>query len=299
MHKNTDLNLFKVFTAIYQQRNLTRAAESLSVTQPAVSNALNRLRANFNDQLFIRTHQGMTPTPFSESIIERVREALQLLNSSLSIKEIFDPASSKRKFSISMNDLIEGMLLPKLISRMQEDAPNVSLECVHIKRTELERELAKGSIDLGLDVALNNTSAQLEIHKSESAPLVCIVRKDHPIIKQNLSMQQYLELKHLVVSTRRKGLSYEDIVLKRLGEKRKIALRIPYYRVATLIVQQTDLALTVPKNLADPREHSIFELPYEISPLSLNLCWHKNTKDDPGIVWLRNIVAELSQSFAN
>ena len=299
MHKNTDLNLFKVFIAIYQQQNLTRAAEALSVTQPAVSNALNRLRINFNDQLFIRTHLGMTPTPFSESIIERVQEAIQLLNSSLSSKELFEPANSKRRFSISMNDLMEGILLPKLIERIQKEAPNIILECFHVGRPNLESELGKGSIDLALDVAMANSSSQLEMHKIESAPFVCVVRKDHPSIKDTLSMQEYLDLKHIVVSSRRKGLSYEDSVLKRLGHKRKIALRIPYYRVAPLIVEQSDLAITVPRSLVDDEKFKVLQLPFDVSNLKLNLYWHKNTQDDPGIIWLRSIVSELALNFAN
>ena len=299
MQKNTDLNLFKVFIAIYQQQNLTRAAEALSVTQPAVSNALNRLRLNFNDQLFIRTHQGMTPTPFSESIIERVQEAIQLLNSSLSSKEVFEPVSSKRRFSISMNDLMEGILLPKLIERIQKEAPNIVLECFHVARSNLESELGKGSIDLALDVAMANTSSQLEMHKIESAPFVCVLRNDHPNIKKTLSIQEYLDLKHIVVSSRRKGLSYEDSVLKRLGHKRKIALRIPYYRVAPLIVEQSDLAITVPRTLVDKSKFKVLELPFNVPNLKMNLYWHKNTQDDPGIIWLREIVNELAVNFVN
>ena len=299
MHKNTDLNLFKVFIAIYQQQNLTRAAEALSVTQPAVSNALNRLRLNFNDQLFIRTHQGMTPTPFSESIIERVQEAIQLLNSSISSKEIFDPSTSKRRFSVSMNDMMEGILLPKLIERIQNEAPNLVLECIHVKRTDLESELGKGSIDLALDVAIVTSSTQLEMSKIESAPFVCVVRKDHPSIKDKLSMQEYLDLKHIVVSSRRKGLSYEDSVLKRLGHKRKIALRIPYYRVAPLIVEQCDLAITVPRTLVDKSKFKVLELPFNVPNLKMNLYWHKNSQDDPGIIWLREIVSELAVNFVN
>lgn len=292
--KNTDLNLFKVFVAIYEQRNLTRAAEALSVTQPAVSNALNRLRQNFNDQLFIRTHQGMAPTPFADSVIERIQEALQLLNSSIASKEIFDPATSKRNFSISMNDLIEGMLLPKLMQTIQKLAPNVRLECFYVQRNEVERELGKGSIDLALDAAMVTQGTQLESNELHTATFVCMLGKKYTSVGNNLSMEEYLGLKHLVVSSRRKGLSYEDAELKRLGHKRNISLRIPYYRVAPLIVQQTNLALTIPQSLAEQYKLKTFPLPFNLDPLQLNLYWHRTAINDPGINWLKTIIFELS-----
>lgn len=291
--KNTDLNLFKVFVAIYQQRNLTRASESLSVTQPAVSNALNRLRVNFNDQLFIRTHQGMTPTPFADSIIERVQEALQLLNSSLSSKESFDPATSKRRFRLSMNNLIESMLLPDLIREAQKIAPNVRFDCYEFPRKEVESMLSKGSLDLVLDATLPTAGSQVESLRFKGEEIMCVVRKDHPLIGDTLSMEEYLNLQHVIISSRRMGLSYEDKALKRQGHKRHIALSTTHFHIAPTVVQQTDLALTVLRSFAEKYDVKILPLPFHLEPIDWHVHWHKSTKDDAANIWLRELVTKL------
>ncbi|MBT8142172.1 MAG: LysR family transcriptional regulator [Gammaproteobacteria bacterium] len=292
---NTDLNLFKVFVAIYQQRNLTRAAELLSVTQPAVSNALNRLRNSFDDKLFIRTHKGMVPTPFAESIIERVQEALQILNSSLISKETFDPSTSRRIFRISMNDLTEEKLLPRLIQELQKRAPGIELDCFHVKRANIESEMSKGMLDLALDATISVGSNQLNSQSHEGSRFVCMLSKNHSSIHGNsISLKEYLGLNHIVVSNRRRGLSYEDTVLKQLGLKRNIALRISHYLVAPLVVKHSDLALTIPESLAERHDNKILELPYEIKPLGWRLYWHKSTEDDSANKWIRGLVAELA-----
>lgn len=291
--QNTDLNLFKVFVAIYQQRNLTRAAEVLSVTQPAVSNALNRLRVNFKDQLFIRTHQGMTPTAFADSIIERVQEALQLLNSSLSSKESFDPANSKRRFRISMNNLIESMMLPELVREAQNIAPNVRFDCYEVPRKEVESELGKGSIDLVLDATLPTPGSQLESLTIKGENIVCVVRKDHPTIGDTINLEEYLNLQHVIISNRRMGLSYEDKALKRLGHRRHIALSTTHFHIAPTVVQQTDLALTVIQTFAEQYDVKILPLPFHLEPIDWHVQWHKSTQDDAANIWLRNLVTKL------
>src|SRR6185312_10545928 len=123
-----DLNLFVVFEAVYRTRNLTRAAEALFITQPAVSNALARMRKAFDDPLFVSTSSGMVPTPAAENIIGRVREALQLLDSSTHAGGRFDPATSQRTFRLSMNDLTEALLLPALEDALQRLAPGIRIE---------------------------------------------------------------------------------------------------------------------------------------------------------------------------
>lgn len=291
--KSTDLNLFKVFMAIYQEQNLTRAAEVLSITQPAVSNALSRLRNSFNDPLFVRSHQGMTPTPFAESIISRVQEAMNLLESSLYINENFDPKVSRRTFSISMNDLSESMVLPKLINAFQKEAPLAKLDCFYVDRQDMEKELSSGKIDVALDVPITNMTTQIESKAMLSQDYVCVVRKKHPLASKKLDMDNYLDLQHAVVSSRRRGLSYEDSVLKRLGHKRKISLRMPYYYVAPVVVQKSDLALTIPRVLAQSFDLKILELPFSLEPLKWNLFWHKNNVSDPAITWLRELILSI------
>jgi len=245
--KSADLNLFKVFIAIYQQRNLTRAADMLSITQPAVSNALNRLRANFDDQLFVRSHHGMNPTPFAESIVDRVQEALHLLDSSLTVGEDFDPLKTRRTFNISMNDISESMILPKVMKAFHAQAPMAKLECYYVSRRDVEKELSIGGIDLAIDVKVVSTTTQVISDVLKTEDYVCAVRKGHPFNNKKISLEEYLELDHMVISNRRKGISYEDTALKTLGHKRKVTLRIPYYNVAPQILNECDLCGTMPK----------------------------------------------------
>jgi DNA-binding transcriptional LysR family regulator len=177
---------------------------------------------------------------------------------------------------------------------IQKIAPNIRLECSYVQRKEIERELGKGSIDLALDAAILTQGTQLEYKELHSASFVCMLGKKHSKVGKSLSMDQYLGFKHLVVSSRRKGLSYEDTALKRLGHKRNIALRIPYYRVAPLIVKQTDLALTIPLSLAEQYKLKTVALPFELEPLQMNLYWHKTSVNDPGIDWLKTIITDLN-----
>ena len=207
-----DLNLFIVFDAIYQQRNLTRAAEVLCITQPAVSNALGRLRTTLNDPLFVRTSQGMTPTPLAENIVGRVQEALQLLNTSVTEGEIFQPSETDKVFRFSMNDLAEAMILPNLLEHLREVAPNIGVECYQVNRNDVERELAAGTLDFALDGPLI-AGSQMCTKPLLRQRYACAVRKEHPVVGGSLTLDQYLELDHVVVSSRRKGVSYEDAAL--------------------------------------------------------------------------------------
>src|SRR5579864_7827542 len=149
-----DLNLFVVFEAVYRTRNLTRAAEALFITQPAVSNALARMRKAFDDPLFVSTSSGMVPTPFTENIIGRVREALQLLEASATEGDVFVPAASERTFRLSMPDLTEAILLPAIGEVLQQQAPGMSIECYFTPRSEVAAALATGKIDFAIDVPL-------------------------------------------------------------------------------------------------------------------------------------------------
>jgi len=284
--KSTDLNLFKVFIAIYQQRNLTRAADMLSITQPA----LNRLRSNFDDQLFVRSHQGMNPTPFAESIVDRVQEALHLLDSSLSIGEDFNPATTRRTFNISMNDISESMILPKVMKAFHAQAPLAKLECYYVTRRDVEKELSIGGIDLAIDVKVVSTTTQVISAVLKSEDYVCALRQGHPFDHKNMSLEQYLELDHMVISSRRKGISYEDTALKTLGHKRKIALRIPYYNVAPRILNECDLCGTVPRQLAEQYQLKAYELPFDLKPIDWRMYWHRNAENDRGNIWLRDLL---------
>lgn len=288
-----DLNLFVVFDAIYMQGNLTRAAEVLCITQPAVSNALARLRLIYDDVLFVRTGKGMVPTPLTESIISGIQSALQLLSTSLQEGQVFDPFISHKTFRLSMNDMAEAMIMPKLLSQIQAQAPNAGIECCYVAREDIERELAAGSLDIALDapfVAVGQMQTQALLKQRYA----CAVRHDHPKIGDSISLDEYLALDHLQVSSRRKGRGYEDIGLNRLGRQRKIKMRVQHYQVAPLLVAQTDMALTVPISMARNYDLKILELPYSLPALDWNIYWHKSADQDQANLWLRSMIASLT-----
>jgi DNA-binding transcriptional LysR family regulator len=289
-----DLNLFMVFDAIYQQRNLTRAAEVLCMSQPAVSNALNRLRTSLNDKLFVRSPGGVSPTPMAENIIDRVQEALKLLDASVTEGVVFDPASSTKVFRLSLSDLAQSLFLPRLITQISDQAPNIGLECYYVPRDQVEKELASGTIDLALDVTMV-LGPQTCMQPLMKERYICAVRPDHPDIGDNISLEQYLQLEHIQVSSRRAGAGFEDVALQRLGRQRKVKIRVPHFQVAPQLITNSDMVLTIPMELAKQHNLKILELPFAVAPIDWNLFWHKSAEQDQTNLWIRDQIQRVVQ----
>ncbi len=288
-----DLNLFVVFDAIYTERNLTRAAEILYLSQPAVSNALARLRRTFDDPLFIRMQKTMVPTPAAENMIGRIRKALLLMKSSLQDEGVFHAEKSDKIFRINMSDLIAAMILPPVEEMARARAPGVNLESYHIPRQELARELAMGTMDFSIDVPLLN-DPQLCHAPLLKERYVCMMRKDHPLAREPLTMENYLKLSHIHVSSRRSGQGYVENALNALGLRRHVHLRLQHYMVAPLVVMRSDLALTAPLALVRQYEAHIVELPFDLPDLELHLYWHKSRDADPANLWMRRKIMEAA-----
>lgn len=283
--QQVDLNLFLVFDAVYQERNLTRAAVLLSVTQPAISNALNRLRRSLGDPLFVRTAQGMLPTPVAENLAPKVSAALQLLEAGARVGDSFNARESTKVFRISLNDLAEVSLLPSLLELLQHEAPGIRIESYYVARDDLVAELAAGSVDLGLDVPLRG---QLQLCHAPliTNPYVCLLRPDHPVEKLE-TIEDYLQLQHVLVSNRRSGLGHIDIALESLGQARHISLRMPHYIMGAQAVMRSDLALTAPVSITAHLALKALPLPFQVAPVGWNLYWHKQADEDPANIWLR------------
>jgi len=287
-----DLNLFVVFDAIYTERNLTRAARVLFVTQPAVSNALKRLRQVFNDPLFVRTPRGVTPTPVADGISGAVKEALNLLNISLTEGQDFRPETSGKAFRFSVRDYDEAILIPKLMEQLAVLAPGVSIECYPVPRGQLENELASGALDFALDVPLFS-APQLCRHPLGAERYVCMVRPGHPISGSRLTLDKYLALEHIHISGRRRGVGHVDMALEMLGRQRNIKLRMKNYMAGPQVVANTDLALTLPSNLASMYDLQLFEVPFNVDTLNQYLYWHKSTDQDQASIWMRTLLLGL------
>ncbi|AJY16857.1 LysR family transcriptional regulator [Burkholderia multivorans] len=291
-----DLNLFVVFDAIYNKRNLTRAAELLNLTQPAVSNALARMRKTLNDPLFVSTPAGMMPTPFAENIVGRVREALQLLDSSVHEGDVFDPASSERVFRLSMSDLTEALLLPALGELLQRQAPGMHVRSYTMDRREIATALANGTVDIAIDAPLLGDP---HLHQASLVRdrYACMIRDGHPFKGDTLTMDDYLAMGHIHVSSRRKGSGHVDAELTRLGLRRNIQMRVQHYMVAPLIAMRGDLALTAPLRLLQRYPARILELPFEMPGLEYFCYWHRSADQDQANRWLRERLAELMRDI--
>ncbi len=291
-----DLNLFIVFETIYTEQNLTRAAEILCLSQPAVSNALARLRRTFDDPLFIRSKRAMVPTPVAENIIGRIRDALLLMSSSLNEGGLFEPEKSDKTFRINMSDLIAAMILPPLEETVTGSAPGINLESYHLPRQDLIRELATGAVDFVIDVPLLNDPQLCHLPLLKER-YVCMLRKDHPFAGNRLSLEDYLGFDHIHVSSRRSGQGHVDISLNNLGHKRHIHLRLQHYMVAPLVALRSDMALTTPLGLVRQYEARIMELPFNLADLELHLYWHKSRDEDQANRWMREKIIEISPSY--
>ena len=296
-----DLNLFVVFDAIYREGNITRVASHLKLSQPAVSNALSRLRQTFDDPLFVRTSQGMEPTPVADSMVGDIREAIALLRHSVGVTSRFDPANSERVFRLAMNDLAESLVLPRLHALVKAQAPNSSLSSYYVARESATEELKVGLIDILVDVPMARTKALRQQTLAEF-PYVVAMRREHPLAGGPVTMKDYLASEHLHVSSRRKGRGHVDIALNQLDKKRAVVMRVQNYLVAARITEETDLLWSVPAALADTLSLTKAELPFEVEPLAWNLYWPRNAEDDPASRWMRTaiqkVVAEVAEISA-
>ena len=291
MHiSRVDLNLFTVFDAIYVEGSITRASHKMHLTQPAISHALGRLRLLFGDPLFERRGHTMVPTPLARSIIEPVRLSLRGLEVTLNGLDRFDPATSKRQFMLALRDVLEAAMLAPLMAGIARSAPLVDWRALQVERTELEGELAAGTLDAAIDVLLPLSAdilrAPLAVDKT-----VVLARRGHPQIEAALDLPTYLKQEHVLASSRRRGPGLGDTELSRLGLQRRIRLRCQHYFAACRVVSQTDLVLTMPERFArvvnQQFGNQILPFPLDMAPIDIYLYWHANVDHDPANRWLR------------
>lgn len=291
MHINRiDLNLLVVLDAIYTEGGITKASEKLHLTQPAISHSLGRLRTLFKDELFAREGRAMVPTPLARKLIEPVRRALRGLEVTLNELEKFDPATTQKRFTVGVRDVLEATLLPPLLKRVSQSAPSVDIAAIQADRRELESELAAGTLDAALDVLLSPSENIL--HKKISLDrMVVVARRNHPAVGKRLNLATYLRQHHVLVSSRRSGPGLEDVELNRQGLSRRIRLRCQHYFAACRVVSQTDLILTMPGHYArvanQQFKNQILPLPLEMPPLDAYMYWHTNVDKEPANRWLR------------
>lgn len=288
-----DLNLLPVFEAVFTEGGITRAAERLNLTQPAVSNALARLRAAFNDQLFVRAADGMAPTPAAKAMIGPVREALAQLRVGLDRQAAFDPSKSTRVFNIASGDIAMLALLPALARQLAQENARTAFHWQQAPRPEIAADFTAGQLDLAIEIPAF-ARPDLASERLFSDRYVCVIRKTHPRATGRFTLAHFLELSHIAVSTRRRGKGVIDLALGRIGQRLTPAMRMPHYQPAFHAVMASDLALVAPLSLAQRYDVAIRELPVETPELDLMLFWRRDAAGDAGLAWARDKLIEAA-----
>ena len=294
--RSFDLNLLPVFEAILSEGNLTRAAEKLAMSQPAMSNALARLRTAVGDPLFTRTARGMVPTPRAKLMAGQVRHSLDLIQSCLRQTSDFDFQSSTRTFSIAVEDYGEAVITPRFMDWLTHVAPSVRAKIWPEHNTSvLQEELRNGAVDMAVDYfRLKHegfTNARLMTDE-----LVSMVRVDHPVIGETLTLEQYTTLPHVVLTQKSPMVDRE---LAKLGLSRTKALEVPHFISMPLIVKSTDFICTLPRRMATLySEHfqvRMLKAPIEFPKIPIYLVWSHTLEHDPGHRWLRSSLLRFCQ----
>jgi DNA-binding transcriptional LysR family regulator len=288
-----DLNLLVVFNQLLVDRRVSKAADSLGVSQPAVSNSLAKLRKMLGDELFLRTPKGMEPTPYADQLAESVGYALAMIHSGVNQRTSFDPQAVSRSFTIGMTDIGEIYFLPTLIKRLYRDAPGVALSTVRSTRVNLRDEMEAGKVDIAIGL-LPQLKAGFFQRRLFMQSYVCLMRRGNRLHKRNMSLKEFAAAEHLVVIAEGTGHGKVDELLQRSGIERKVRLTVPHYVSVGHILQGSDLIATVPERLADrllePFALAKVAHPARLPDIAINVFWHAKYHRSPANRWLRDIL---------
>jgi DNA-binding transcriptional LysR family regulator len=295
-----DLNQLVVLDVLLAERSVTRAAQRLGLSQPAVSNALARLRVSLGDPLLIRGAQGMTPTPRALALAPALRDALERVGDAVAGVASFDPAQTSRTFVLAATDYVQFVMLAALVERLQKIAPRVALRVLPIHARSPWHELESGAVDLTLT---GRTGAPRTLHRRRlfGDRVVCILRAGHPRARGRadsaLTLRRYLELGH-VEALPHGGEGLADEALAKLGHARTLILTVPHFLVAPFIVLRSDHCFTLAERIARPMASMVplrvLPLPFELPRVTIWGYWHERLHHDPAHQWLRKVVAETA-----
>ena len=312
--RTLDLNLLRVFDEVMAERSLTRAARNLSLTQPAVSNALRRLRDTLGDELVRRAGQGVEPTPHALALWPSVRQALRQLQSAI-VPSHFAPAEAASTFVLAMADATAAELMGGLAIRLQQAAPGVSVRVVPLTTRDPRRMLTEGQADLALGyfpAVLTDLTARaqtgepinFEHQRLYAGEYVCVMRRGHPLAEVPLTLDTYCAARHLLVSFSGRPYGYVDEALSSMGRQRRIVLTVNQFFTAWRVVVNSDLLTVLPWHFVPTTgmgdQLLVRQLPLEVPPVHVEAVWHERQQDNPAHQWLRQQLLEVAHAaFAN
>ncbi|CUS41457.1 MAG: LysR family transcriptional regulator [Alcanivorax sp.] len=303
-----DLNLLVYLDVLLREGSVTRAAQQLGITQPAMSNGLRRLRDVFGDPLLVRTSDGMTPTQRAQELQPVIRKALGELEAALQPLEEFDAMVSHRVFRIMVSDYAESTLVPELVKRLRTDAPDIILDVLTPSDVTF-KDVEAGKIDMAINRfdEMPQSFHQMTLWKDD---FVCLVNPDHPL-SSNFNLEAYLASKHIWVSKTGMGagvgidpekvvrLGWVDNALSKLGHKRKISVFTRHYQMPALLALNNDLVATLPRKVAEMQAESaallVKEPPFPIPAFELKMAWSPLLQHHQAHRWLRRIIVDVAQ----
>ncbi|MGM9481494.1 LysR substrate-binding domain-containing protein [Roseateles sp. NT4] len=296
-----DLNLLPVFLTLMEERSVTRAAQRLGITQPALSNALTRLRALLQDPLFIRERYGMQPTPKALELAPVIAEALASLDGLILGQQAFDPVKADQLVTLAPNSYVEFALMPAIVARLHERAPGMRLRLTPYGTDLAETGVISGSTALALGRFVDPPDNVVVQHLMNEG-LACVVRADHPTVGNSLSKKQYEKLRHvnmLPPGRLRVGLFQ---ALERQGLKREVAVSVTHFLAIPEMVAVTDHCATLPnlicRRLEGDARLKVLPAPVDLGSFPVEMAWHVRYRHDPVHRWLRSLIAEVVSEVA-
>lgn len=295
--KTLDLNLLRVFDAVYSAGSVSRAAALLDLTQPAVSQGLTRLRTLIGDPLFIRAAGGVAPTPRAQRMAQPIHDALQALESAALDSAPFDPLQSDRRFRLHMTDIGEGQFLPRLAQAMRLRAPRAHIETMRLPVPELAPALDQGRIDLAFGFLPGLQDVQSAVMFQDR--YIILMRRDHPFaLKPHpapIPLDDIRALEFIAVRTH----AYTHTALEALHMQSRIRLTTEHFMALPTVIDSSDLAVIIPRNIARsfvPAErYAIVEADFPLREFDVGIHWSRRQDGDPAHRWLRSLVLELYQ----
>jgi DNA-binding transcriptional LysR family regulator len=307
--RNFDLNLLRVFDEVMAERSLTRAARNLALTQPAISNAMRRLRETLGDELLRRSGQGVEPTGRALELWPVVRDALRQLQETLS-PGVFSPATAQNSFVLALADATAAELAPGMATLLEAQAPGVSLRLMPLTTRDPRRLLDDGSIDLAVgyfpavlaDLTAQRQAGQGENYEHErlfSGQYVAVMRQQHPLARGPLTLARYCGARHLLVSFSGRPFGYIDEALASLGRQRRVVMTVNQFFAAGQVVANSDLVTVLPRHFVKTTGMAsnlvLRELPFDVAPVHVDALWHRRQRLSAAHGWLRGVVARAAQ----